>query len=178
MRRTISSRSGLTEEDLELWRIVTANVRPRAPQKRIEKAEPKQSVWFGGVDRKQPALTPPRHEPASKPLGLIERRTRRDLDKGRIHIDARLDLHGCTLVDAHARVMSFLSRAQGEGARTVLIVTGKGKRCEDGHEYGPLRRQTPMWLADPRLRHIVAAFGEATPSHGGAGALYVRIRKR
>jgi DNA-nicking Smr family endonuclease len=35
-----------------------------------------------------------------------------------------------------------------------------------------------MWLADPKLRHIVAAYGEASPAHGGAGALYVRLRGR
>jgi DNA-nicking Smr family endonuclease len=169
---------GLTPEDLELWRIVTANVRPRVPQKRPEKVETRQPVWFGAVEKKQSALATHRPDPTTKPLGPIERQTRRDLDKGRIHIDARLDLHGLTLADAHVRVGMFLARAQNDGARIVLIVTGKGKRREDGYEVGPLRRQTPMWLADPRLRHIVAAFGEATPAHGGAGALYVRIRKR
>lgn len=166
----------LTHEEIELWRVVTATVQPLVPRKsepiesrpQVQKMEPGQASVLPNF------RIPVR--PAQKPLGEIERRTRRDLLKGRVEVDARLDLHGNTLAEAHQRVTNFLTNSQGRGARFVLIVTGKGKNA--GSAQGPLRRQTPMWLADPRLRHIVAAFGEASPAHGGAGALYVRLRRR
>lgn len=96
----------------------------------------------------------------------------------------RLDLHGRRVADAHGAVFDFLQRAHRVGATLVLIVTGKGGRSGQSDpwaqagEVGVLRRQAPLWLADPRLRHIVAGFGEASTPHGGSGALYVRLRRR
>lgn len=170
------SRRRLSHDEVELWRIVTETVRPLVPRKNemfqatpdVPKAETRIA---SGTSMALAAARPDR-----KHLGDIERRARRDLVKGRVQFDARLDLHGHTLAEAHRRVTGFLHRVHDENARYVLIVTGKGKTA--GGEFGPLRRQTPMWLADPKLRHIVAAYGEASAAHGGAGALYVRLRKR
>jgi DNA-nicking Smr family endonuclease len=63
----------------------------------------------------------------------------------------------------------------------VLIVTGKGKatnRDDAGFASQPgiLRRVVPQWLTEPSIRHIVLGFEEASPTHGGSGALYVRLR--
>jgi DNA-nicking Smr family endonuclease len=41
-----------------------------------------------------------------------------------------------------------------------------------------LRRVVPHWLRLPELRALVLGFEEAAPQHGGAGALYVRLRRR
>jgi DNA-nicking Smr family endonuclease len=61
----------------------------------------------------------------------------------------------------------------------VLVITGKGRGAEDQHEapFGVLRRAVPQWLREPDLRSLVVGFEEATATHGGAGALYVRIRR-
>ncbi len=166
----------LTTEESQLWRIVTANVRPLTPRKTDPPSAGATPVRDHTSIATHAVAPSPPVRVERKPLGDIERRTRRDLLKGKVVVDARLDLHGQTLAEAHQRVTRFLHRAQDEEARYVLIVTGKGKTT--GGEFGPLRRQTPMWLADPRLRHIVAAYGEASPAHGGAGALYVRIRRK
>ena len=173
----------LTKEEIELWRFVTANIHPRTPQRPIGRAdmsaaEPK-STHADPRASYPPSRAP---DPARKPLGIIDRRQKRDLQKGHLQIDARLDLHGCTVAEAHHRVAEFLTRAQRDGARVALIVTGKGKRATSlasGYrEIGILRRQAPLWLADRRLRHVVAAFAEAEAAHGGSGALYVRLRRR
>jgi DNA-nicking Smr family endonuclease len=101
------------------------------------------------------------------------------LGRGTEAIDARIDLHGLTQADAHAALAHFLRRAQRDGARVVLVITGKGARPgSDPHaERGVLKRQVPLWLESSELRSFVVGFEAAGAGHGGAGALYVRVRR-
>jgi DNA-nicking Smr family endonuclease len=172
----------LTREESELWRAVTATVQPLQGRRLEPPSGPAQLRSASEPDRHLPERSSPAPTHAPKPLSSIDRKLKRELTKGRLEIDARLDLHGLRVPEAHIRVVDFLARAQRDGARIVLIVTGKGSRTtgvfSHESEVGALRRQTPLWLADQRLRHIVAAFGEAAQPHGGQGALYVRIRRR
>ncbi len=104
---------------------------------------------------------------------------RQKLGRGTEPIDARIDLHGMTQADAHAALAHFLRRAQRDGARVVLVITGKGARPgSDPHaERGVLKRQVPLWLESSELRPFVVGFESAGVGHGGAGALYVRVRR-
>ena len=104
---------------------------------------------------------------------------RQKLGRGSEPIDARIDLHGMTQAAAHAALARFLTRAQHDGARVVLVITGKGVRPGgDGHsERGVLRRQVPLWLESTELRPFVVGFESAGAGHGREGALYVRVRR-
>ena len=83
-----------------------------------------------------------------------------------------------TQADAHAALAHFLRRAQARGARVVLVITGKGARAGDAFsERGILKRQVPHWLESAALRPLVIGFESAGIGHGGAGALYVRLRR-
>ncbi len=95
--------------------------------------------------------------------------------RGKEAIEARLDLHGLTQSEAHAALTRFLRSASARGVRLVLVITGKGRRS-DG-EGGVLRRQVPHWLRLPEFRTFVIGFEDAHISHGGEGALYVRLRR-
>jgi DNA-nicking Smr family endonuclease len=114
------------------------------------------------------------------PLAPLERRLRQRLARGRDDIEARIDLHGMTQREAYAELLRFLRRAQTDGAKIALVVTGKGRR-QDTHdgasERGVLRRQVPLWLSLPEFRPFVVGFDAAHVSHGGEGALYVRLRR-
>ena len=66
----------------------------------------------------------------------------------------------------------FLRRAQGDGYRAALVITGKGISGE-----GVLRRHVPAWLAEPALSGVVAGASPAHPRHGGDGALYVALKR-
>ena len=103
----------------------------------------------------------------------LDEPTRRKISKGRLQIDATIDLHGMTQLEAYTRLALFLERAHEINNRTVLVITGKGQRGE-----GILRQAVPRWLNEPSLRRIVSGFHEASISHGGSGALYVRVRRK
>ncbi|MCX4199043.1 Smr/MutS family protein, partial [Methylobacterium organophilum] len=102
------------------------------------------------------------------------------LRRGRLAIEARIDLHGMVQAEAHAALTGFLLRARAAGHSYVLVVTGKGGPgyADAFSERGVLRRSVPHWLRGPDLRGIVLGFEEAARHHGGGGALYVRLRRR
>lgn len=162
----------LSALDLELWSAVTADVKPY--RDRPVTSKPAMPPPARGVD----AAAAPRHAPLPQkrpePSMTIDETTRRKLKRGRLDVDAKLDLHGFRQQEAHAALLDFLRRAQARGARLAIIVTGKGFGRADG---GVLRRLAPLWLQGPGLRDIVVGFGEASRRHGGEGALYVRLRR-
>ena len=122
-----------------------------------------------------PAYRPPVSTPGERnnpPAGL-DTKTSRKLMKGRIQIEARLDLHGMTQQRAHDALQVFLVDCQQRDRRMALVITGKGQASG-----GILRNLVPRWLAEPAMRLHVSGYGEAHPVHGGSGALYVRIRRR
>ncbi len=128
----------------------------------------------------------PMAPPPPPPLAALEPKVRRRLNRG-AEVDARLDLHGLTQAAAHRRLRLFIMEAQAMGHTLVLVITGKGAREDDdlsnwrgGLEggRGVLRRIVPEWLTDSALRPFVVGFEPATRTHGGDGALYVRIRRR
>jgi DNA-nicking Smr family endonuclease len=57
-----------------------------------------------------------------------------------------------------------------------LVITGKGSADAYGGR-GVLKRQVPMWLRLPEFRGYVVGFEQAGITHGGEGALYVRLRR-
>jgi DNA-nicking Smr family endonuclease len=126
----------------------------------------------------RPALPP---KAALPPLAPLERKTLLALRRGTRPVDAVLDLHGMRQAEAHMVLVGFLRRAQGTGHGIVLVITGKGGAASGDYlfeERGVLRRMVPHWLRLPDLRSIVLGFEEASPHHGGAGALYIRLRRR
>ncbi len=171
-----------TPEELDLWRKVTELVTPMknrpAPRPLAKPPAP--------ASAEAPRPRPPTKSPSPAPrkaaaaplesgrLADVDRRTGDRLRRGRMVIDATLDLHGMTQARAHGRLRSFLFQAQARGNRCVLIVTGKGRM---GPESGVLRRAVPLWLNEADLRPLVLAITSAQPQHGGTGALYVLLRR-
>ncbi|MCJ2034820.1 Smr/MutS family protein [Methylobacterium sp. J-068] len=123
---------------------------------------------------------PPVVAPVPPPAPGLERRVRLALRRGALQVDARIDLHGLYQAEAHGALIGFLMRARASGHTHVLVVTGKGGPSYDDafSERGVLRRSVPHWLRSPDLRNVVLGFEEAARHHGGAGALYVRLRRR
>ncbi len=190
---------GLKDEDLALWKHVTRDAKPLAkrappparaavPETSPAKAAPKAdkgSMSTRHLPRPRPVAAAKRAEPAiehGRAAG-VDRRSAERLRRGRLPIEARLDLHGYTQVQAHAALDRFLGEAQARGLRCVLVITGKGTTtgavtgAATGAS-GVLRGQVPRWLNEPGNRARVLAFDYAQPKHGGLGALYVLMRRR
>ena len=119
--------------------------------------------------------------PASDPVLRMDARTYAKLRRGRLVPEARIDLHGMTVAEAHSALIAFVLRAQGAGLRLVLVITGKGKTGSDPGNGtgrgGVLRQQVPHWLRLNPLGPHVLQVAEAHVSHGGSGALYVYLRR-
>jgi DNA-nicking Smr family endonuclease len=178
----MSRRRSLSDEERALWTGIARSITPlRAPRASAEPAAAEEVA-----DETASASPPPatRHDglPGKKapPLAPLGRRLKQRVARGRESIDARLDLHGLTQRDAYVELLRFLRRAQADGARMALVVTGKGvPRGEQGAtaERGVLKRQVPLWLSLPEFRPLVLGFDDAHAGHGGQGALYVRLRR-
>jgi DNA-nicking Smr family endonuclease len=167
----------LTGEERQLWDRLRRSVQPLRGKEIAEPIEPNV-----GATAEPPEVSPPpsaRSLPRARPgppIVPLEARLLRRLSRGLTEVDARIDLHGMRQERAYAALAGFLRHAQARGARVVLVVTGKG-RVDEG-ERGVLRRSVPVWLAQRDFRDLVVGFEEASHRHGGAGALYVRLRRR
>jgi len=174
----------LTADERALWSQVTRSIAPLRrvrPQQEAEPAAEETQAKTAKPAPAAPAVRMPLPRSAPRPPGLapIDRRLKQKLARGREPIDASIDLHGLTQAEAHAALVRFLRNARADGARLVLVITGKGARSDDfTADRGVLRRQVPLWLRSAELRDIVIGFDWAHAAHGGEGALYVRIRRR
>jgi DNA-nicking Smr family endonuclease len=181
-------RRRLSADEHMLWRGVTRSIAPLKRRLRMLLAD----AETGPAERKEKVVAPKRLHavplraaPAPKPsapavpsLTRLDRRMKQRLARGTEEIAARIDLHGRTQVQAHAALLRFLQHAQADGAKMVLVITGKGGEANDfASERGVLKRNVPLWLTLPEFRAYVAGVEEAHVTHGGRGALYVRVRR-
>ena len=113
------------------------------------------------------------------PANTLDGSWDRRLGRGLAQPDSSLDLHGHTLHSAHALLDQGLARAITQGDRLLLLVTGKPPRpdSERPHARGAIRAAVADWLAASRHADRIAAVRNAHPRHGGAGALYIVLRR-
>lgn len=121
----------------------------------------------------------------------VDRRTAERLRRGQMPIEARLDLHGMTQHQAHGALALFVRQCHAAGKRCILVITGKGaagrrhrieghlsgSMMQDREPPGVLKRKLPMWLKEPDLKPLVLSTFQATPEHGGSGAVYILLKR-
>jgi DNA-nicking Smr family endonuclease len=188
----------LTGEEAAAWAKVAKTVVPLVP--------PRPSTSSGGegdrreavVEEHAPAVTSsrknakppvPLYQPAAGPPPLKGEEPRtldrhgldagwdRRLARGLVPPDFTLDLHGATLDAAHARLEHGLALALAQGARLVLLITGRERPSDDRLSRGAIRRKFLDWLAAGSHAGRIAAIRTAHPRHGGAGAVYIVLRR-
>ena len=137
------------------------------------------------ASRPQVVATPkPRKPVVAKPGGSgLDGNTSEKLKRGKLKPGARIDLHGLTEDRAHQSLLGFLLRAQKDGLKLVLVITGKGNPKNDEsaawtmRRHGVLKEMVPRWLNEKAFAPLIAGSGPAHRNHGGDGALYVYLRK-
>ncbi|MDJ0628512.1 MAG: Smr/MutS family protein [Rhodobacter sp.] len=181
---------GLTPEEHALWSKVTETTVPLHPAQpkpipeRIEhhfdppKPDPIPAFRIG---ERQTDTALPTQRPNGQPVHM-DRKAFTQLKRGKLKPEARVDLHGMTLAQAHPALNRFIADAFARGRRLVLVITGKGKTARDDGPIpvrrGLLRHQVPQWLAHPSLSYAVLQVTEAHLRHGGSGAYYVYLRRK
>ncbi len=158
------------------FRRTIGDVRPLKGEKR-RVTPPSKRLPTEPVERRTEGHSGP---PVGAPVEIgstpgVDRRTAERLRRGKLRIDARLDLHGYTQAAAHEALTAFVTEGAARGHRCLLIVTGKGAVSQGG---GVLRRGVPEWLNLPPCRGLVLAITESQPQHGGGGAFYVLLRRK
>jgi DNA-nicking Smr family endonuclease len=175
----------LSHEDRIIWARVARTIQAY-PGRAVEEDD-----WFLKEDPVSQGISAkserPDHGPPSRPASAsrpeipakpkhhpIEKPVVRKLARGRLPIDGRIDLHGLTQAEAHNLLFDFIARAHERGLRHVLVITGKGS---SRGSQGVLKRLVPEWLAKPEFRFLISGHEDAARSHGGEGALYIRLRR-
>jgi DNA-nicking Smr family endonuclease len=191
----------VTDDEAKLWKYATRALDPVKAKPRVAAVREASSDSTGEplppraapspTPRKSPAPSVAPRPPATPkatapPLAEFDRRKARQIASGKVEVAARIDLHGLRQRDARAELRAFLLRAHAAGHRTVLVITGKGGSDKPAEglgdllgerQRGVLKRSVPHWLEEPDLRAIVLSYTQAAVRHGGAGALYVQLRR-
>lgn len=197
MSRRHTDKRGLTPEEEALWRKAMRDVAAYGRKK------PSTESLVSGSQSGTPGLLKPRQAPGYPPVRHADPLPSRQqhpfvagdprLDKlagrGRLAIDASLDLHGHTQRTAEMTLKRFVTEAHARGARCVLVITGKGAPNASGavatgargweapSGKGVLRARLSDWLAEEPLRKLVSRASPAHQRHGGAGAFYLFLKR-
>jgi DNA-nicking Smr family endonuclease len=199
----MSRRRTLRPEEEDLWQAVARTARPlhAEPLRRkldeapatthipsrpapLPELAPRLPAFRLGEKARAPSghdLAPSLSEALASAPVLMDAKTHARMTRGKLQPEARIDLHGMTLAEAHPELIRFILNAQSAGVRLALVITGKGKqKPDDGpipQRVGILRHQVPLWLRQMPLAPAVLQVSEAHLKHGGSGAFYVYLRR-
>jgi len=157
---------------------------------------------------KKEITTPQNNPPASigrlKPKTIIQKTTPelttknlklendpiiKNLKRGRVKIDRKIDFHGNSLFDAENIFKKTIIECYNNNKRCLLFVTGKGTLSAGKNNfqeeqnnspklfYGKIRRTFKSWVEKKEFNKYILTFCKATHEHGGDGAFYVYLRK-
>ena len=165
----------LSADERALWRRVVESVRPLHEKPMAgEEAPPAAAPAMPKARAARPTPVPARK---AAPGTTLDASWDRRLSRGLVQPDAILDLHGHNLATAYALLDERLERALAGGARLLLLITGK-PRSGPGEKGGAIRAAIGDWLAASRHAGAIAAVRGAHARHGGAGALYIVLRRK
>lgn len=187
----MARRRSLRPEEAALWHAVARTAAPMhtpflRPKAVATQVQPEPTFNTPAVPRiapfrlgEKPSIPQPKASPAS--ALKMDAKSFGKMTRGKLSPEARIDLHGMTLAEAHPELTRFIHKAHSAGLRLVLVITGKGKpgvdTGPDPRRTGILRQQVPHWLHQPPLGMLILQVSEAHLRHGGGGAYYVYLRR-
>ena len=126
------------------------------------------------------------HKVSSSEFKLSFDEINKQLKRGKINIDRRIDLHGYGLVEAHEKFISEVKKNYIKNKRCLLIITGKGvhKKIENEQDtnpklfYGKIKNSIINWINEDDIKKYILTYQDAGFEHGGDGALFVYLRKK
>jgi DNA-nicking Smr family endonuclease len=181
----------LGREDAKLWQAVTATVKPQ-PKPLTDCAHSVPSLAARSAYRQMIQRTGGQGAVSLRPMPIVlpsqsKRNANtldgvwdRDLALGKRVPDRTIDLHGHTVASAHSLLDSALGDAIRSGARLILLITGRPARDNPRMPptgRGVIRASVEDWLLSGPYASRIAAIRAAHGKHGGAGAVYVILRR-
>ncbi|MGB1235443.1 MAG: Smr/MutS family protein [Planktomarina sp.] len=181
----------LRKEEHDLWEKVKETATPLRPDLPFPQTPVVDAIFersaplppetkipaFRIGSRSRPAIA----TKASTHPPAMDGRTFRKMTRGRLSPEARIDLHGMTVAEAHPELINFILTSAQRQMRLVLVITGKGraKRTDSPipERVGVLKQSLPMWLNQPPIKQVVLDVSAAHQKHGGGGAFYVYLRR-
>lgn len=172
----------LSAEEQALWGRVVSTVRPLRMQDARALEPPSASAPAPPAPRPRPAPTPHATTLRKAPAGVgtsLDGGWDKRLARGAVVPDVVVDLHGHNLTTAYALLDRRIEDAIRAGARVILLITGRPP-SDDRRPVarGAIRAAVGDWLAASRHAADIAAVRPAHPRHGGAGALYLILRRK
>ncbi|WP_293883648.1 Smr/MutS family protein [Sphingomonas sp.] len=173
----------LSADERALWSRVAASVR-RARSKKPTEPLPETLIEAVPATKAKPPVAALARQPKAPPVQLgvtLDGSWDRRIATGGAAPERTVDLHGCGVDQAHRRLLLELELAISDDVRVLLVVTGKAPKSDASRIDLPLRgiiRASILdWLAASRHASRIAAIRPAHPRHGGAGALYIILRR-
>ena len=175
----------LRPEERELWKKVADTATPLAAPVKMEMPR---ALSLPKAKIERPAAVQPDLKPLVgggqaevKPAPVMDAKSFGKLTRGKLRPEGRIDLHGMTMAEAHPALQDFILGSAQLQRRLVLVITGKGKSKPDygpiPERHGVLRHNVPIWLRQSPLSSVILEVTPAHQRHGGAGALYVYLRR-
>ncbi|MDH5396134.1 MAG: Smr/MutS family endonuclease [Gammaproteobacteria bacterium] len=178
-----SSKSKISDDELQFFREAVADVRPLTSEKRVMPITKPANIRIRQTNEVNNNMTV---EPMSDPVDLrdieitdnlfyarsgIQLKVQKKLRRGEFAIEDELDLHGYTVAEAKQAINEFLAQCKRNNIRCIRIIHGKGYRSEQ--KIPILKTYVAYWLPQ---HPDVMAFSSARPIDGGTGALYVLLK--
>jgi len=170
------------EDNRRTFADATRDVKPLEPDDRLPRSKPRPPAKArisraAEISTIEESLHGHWHESVDGEIEYrrdgVSSRLLKDLKRGRFSVEAELDLHGMTRMQAESELKDFLVECVERGLGCVRIVHGKGMRSGPG---GPVLKNTVHALL--ARTDAVLAYSSASSRHGGSGAVYVLLRAR
>lgn len=201
----MTSHRRLAPDEEALWAMVARTVKPLHPavQNRRDSGPLAERTLPQRAPMARRADAEPRKAPAQSAAGaggaMVARPTEtldgawdRRIASGRLQPDRTIDLHGLSLEQARHRLYDQVAASDARGDRVLLVITGKGQlpgpepadlmpglgMPHGGGTRGAIRVSLPRWIGEAGLSGRIAAVRRAHPRHGGAGAVYLILKRR
>lgn len=158
----------LSPDEKSIWKKVTRTIAPRKSEKGHGASRPLFSILeFENMLR----LPVERKGPKAKNKLKIEINQDKKTRRGRVQIEAQIDLHDMTQPQARTKLHQMIKTAKTSNKKCILVITGKGLRGE-----GVLRGSFVKWVNDTEVRDLIATYASAHKKHGGIGAWYIFLK--
>ncbi len=174
----------LDQEEKALWGRVIATVEPihvvkTEPKAGVRLVVPAKAGTVVGVAQTSRGFRLRGNDDKPAPANTLDGHWNRRIDRGGIIPDISIDLHDSSLSGAYTRLDRALEQAIAQKLKVVLLVTGKPRAHDraSGQGRGAIASVVRDWLGASRHAKSISAVRNAHPKHGGAGALYIVLKR-